>query len=270
MNYSDASERLCAEMTQILLQHHGVPSDFVATVAVKADPDAVKNARETTVLTGGIKCFMCFCGIPLALLSICGGILCSMKNTGDLMKELVDGAENDIYVYGDAGFAVVNSGKVKKWTPMKQGLMLFPDLSTFDQSQSGCCGGSSEIKQAVLFVQQNPVFGHTGRHTVGWGESDLTVKFKSGKIQQCWFVGPNDMSTLPMKCGGMGGMTGGMGGMGAMAGGMGGMGAMGGNMNMQNNQMNNPDAMAQAMASLTPEQRSQMQAAMAGQMQMMR
>jgi len=42
MNYNDDSERLCAEMTQILRQHKEVPSDFIATVAVKADPDAVK------------------------------------------------------------------------------------------------------------------------------------------------------------------------------------------------------------------------------------
>jgi len=132
---------------------------------------------------------LCCAAIPLAILSICAGILCGMKNTGDLMKELVDGAENDIYVYGDAGYAIVNSGKVKKWTPMKQGLMLIPNLDTFYQSESGCCG-SSEIRQSVLFVQQNPVLGNQGHHSVGWGESDLTVKFKSGKIQRAGLLDP--------------------------------------------------------------------------------
>ena len=37
-----------------------------------------------------------------------------MKRTYDLYTEWLDGAEDDIYVKGDAGFATINNVSVKK------------------------------------------------------------------------------------------------------------------------------------------------------------
>lgn len=190
------SKELREEATRILRSHKGVPSDFHAKVAVRADVDAVKNAREAA--SGGKCCLLMFYFPPLILLSLCTGLICAIRKTEKIFKGWLQDAEEDIYVYGDAGFAILNGGKVKEWTPMNiSDLILYPSRDTFHYKSD-----THTIRQPVLIVKKK-VFGENNR-SAGWGETPISADVRLGKTKQVWFVGRNDFDTLPFRCGGGG------------------------------------------------------------------
>lgn len=188
------SIELCEEATKILRSHRGVPPDFEAKVAVRADVDAVKNAREAA--SSGRCSLLLFYFPPMILISLCTGFICSIRKTIKILDGWVQDAEEDIYVYGDGGFAVLNGGKVKEWNPTTKDsdLFLYPSEKTFFYRS-----GAHTIRQPVLIVQRK-VFGENKR--VGWGETQISVDVRLGKTKQIWFVGRNDYETLPFRCAG--------------------------------------------------------------------
>lgn len=194
MDSNQDEERLREEATRILRQHPKVPSDFEARFVIKADTQAVENARGTLHLDAGSKVCLCLIStflLPFLLL----GMGCAIRDSHKLLTGLVEEAENDIYVVGKAGFGTLNRGTVKAWTP-SAGMVLYPNISFFYQANSGPCGSSMK-RQTVLLLQKNAAFGESVSTTCC--ETSTVRDFRTGKYQQVWFIGADDLQTLPSK-----------------------------------------------------------------------
>jgi hypothetical protein len=182
MDSNQDEERLREEATRILRQHPKVPSDFEALVVVKADAQAVENARGTLHLDAGSKSCLCLLS-PFLLPFLLLGMGCAFRNSYKLLWGLVEEAEHDIYVFGKAGFGTLSRGAVKAWTP-SAGMVLYLNVSLFYQD-------------TVLLLQKNAVFGESASSTCC--ETSNVRDFRTGKYQQVWFVGADDLLTLPSK-----------------------------------------------------------------------
>ncbi|GFH46581.1 predicted protein [Chaetoceros tenuissimus] len=170
------SKELREEATRILRSHKGVPSDFHAKVAMRADVDAVKNARQAA--SGGKCCLLMFYFPPLIFISLCTGLICAIRKTEKILNDWLQDAEEDVYVYGDTGFAILNGGKVKEWSPMNDSdLILYPLRDTFHYKS-----GTHTIRQPVLILKKK-VFGENNR-SAGWGETPISADVRLGKTKQ--------------------------------------------------------------------------------------
>lgn len=163
------------EATAILRQFHDVPNDFVATAVVRADPSVVQKARDTLELDKKLAA-MASVVFPFVL-----PIFWLQRDMREMSAKLTVGAEDDIYVIGNKGYATLNNGHLKAWTP-SNGFALEEDSTCFkSDSCAGCFRLTKARQQSVLAINE---YG-TGQCMQLWFVSPRTQRFLSSSAYVC-------------------------------------------------------------------------------------
>ena len=156
------------EATEILRKFHEVPADFVATAVVRADANVVQRARDTLRLNKKLAT-MASVVFPFVL-----PIFWLQRDMRDVSAKLTVGAEDDIYVIGNLGYATLNKGHLKAWTHA-YGHSLEEDSTMFKaDSCAGCFRLTKARQQSVLAVNE----------------------YGTGQCMQLWFVNPRTQRFL--------------------------------------------------------------------------
>lgn len=137
--------------TQLLRSNPAIPQDFQVIAVVRADARTVQNARETLKMDKRMAALFVTLFFPLAV-----PLAMLKREMRMISKKLTDGAEDDVYVLGTGGFATINKGHIKAWTP-DSSMHMEEDREMFNAENSGLWGQSSVKKQSVLVVNDNRV-----------------------------------------------------------------------------------------------------------------
>jgi hypothetical protein len=198
-------EKLKAAVEPILRGDIQIPGHFEIKHAVRSDKQAIQRARDSQTLTAGDYACLGVLSIPflppllMCLPFLCCGIPCQVRNTFALFRDMLDDAENDVYVIGTKGGLVtvnMSSRTIKCWSPPTEQMMLFPDYNSFLKSVTTPCG-SSQIRQPVLWVQKSPTSGAMHSYSRSCFDSDDVAKHKAGIKKDVWFVNEQELTILP-------------------------------------------------------------------------
>ena len=163
------------EATEILRKFHEVPNDFVATAVVRADANVVQTARDTLKLDKKLAT-MASVVFPFVL-----PVFWLQRDMREISAKLTVGAEDDVYVTGNKGYATLNKGHLKAWTHA-YGHSLEEDSSMFkSDSCAGCFRLTKARQQSVLAVNE---YG-TGQCMQLWFVNPRTQRFLSSSAYTC-------------------------------------------------------------------------------------